>query len=77
MVVLDGARLCGTGLAIGLAAAWALRRVLASLVFDTSTTDPWIYGGALLLLLTTASLACYWPARRASRVAPLEALRLE
>ncbi|MBZ5724383.1 MAG: ABC transporter permease [Acidobacteriia bacterium] len=77
MVLRYGARLCGAGLAIGLGGALALRRVLSSLAFGVSTADPAIYGGAVLLLVVAALLACYLPARRASRVAPLAALRWE
>jgi putative ABC transport system permease protein len=65
------------GLVLGVAGAWALTRVLASLLFDTSPTDPvtWIAAGALLA--TVALLACYIPARRATKVDPMAALRHE
>jgi putative ABC transport system permease protein len=77
MVVRYGMKLSALGLAIGLAGAFAVRRFLASLVFDVSTADPLIYGGAIALMLAVAMLACYVPARRASRVDPLIALRWE
>ena len=77
MVVGYGMRLSAAGLAIGLAGAFAARRFLASLVFDVSTADPWIYAGVATLMLGVALLACYLPARRASRVDPLVALRWE
>jgi len=75
MVIRYGMKLSALGLTIGLAGAFAVRRFLASLVFDVSTADPMIYGGAMILMLAVAMLACYVPARRASRVDPLIALR--
>ncbi|MEO8591694.1 MAG: ABC transporter permease [Candidatus Solibacter sp.] len=75
MVLGNSARLTALGLGIGLGAAFALRPLLAGLIFGMGTTDAAVYGGAALLLLLTALLAAYLPARRASRVAPVEALR--
>jgi len=77
MVVRQGIQLCGIGLLVGLGGALVLRRFLASLAFDVSTADPFIYGGATLMMLMAAVLACYVPARRASRVDPLVALRCD
>jgi ABC-type antimicrobial peptide transport system permease subunit len=77
MVIRYGMKLSILGLTIGLAGAFALRRFLASLVYEVSTADPAIYGGAVVLMLGVAMLACYVPARRASRVDPLIALRWE
>jgi putative ABC transport system permease protein len=72
-----GMRLAGAGLAIGFVGALAARRLLASLVFGVSTADPWIYGSVMLLMMAVAAAACFVPARRASRVDPLVALRWE
>jgi putative ABC transport system permease protein len=77
MVLGHGLKLCGIGLAAGLCGAWAFRRVLASLVFEVGTFDPAAYAAAAGLMLAAGLLACYLPARRASRVDPLVALRWE
>jgi len=63
------------GLALGIAAALAASHFLASLLFGVPQTDPATYVGVTAVLLAAASLACYLPARRATRVDPLVALR--
>ncbi len=77
MVVRYALKLSGLGMAIGLAGAFAMRRVLASLVFEVSPSDPAIYAGVAAILLAAALLASYLPARRASRLDPSVALRWE
>jgi len=77
MVVRYSLKLGLAGTVLGLAGAFALRRVLASLVFDVSPSDPALYAAAAALLLAVAMAAAYLPARRASRIDPLLALRWE
>ncbi|HEY2017465.1 MAG TPA: ABC transporter permease [Bryobacteraceae bacterium] len=77
MMLRYGLKLSVAGLTIGMAGAMALRRVLAGLVFGVSPADPVIYCGVAVSMLAVALLACYLPARRASRVDPLIALRWE
>ncbi len=69
--------LAALGAAVGLAASLALTRLLSSLLFGISATDPASFAGVLLLVATAAVLACFIPARRAMRVDPMVALRYE
>ena len=76
-VVVDGLKLAGLGVVLGLIGAAVLTRWVQGLLFGTSATDPVVYAGLAALLLTIAALACYVPARRAMRVDPMIALRAE
>jgi ABC-type antimicrobial peptide transport system permease subunit len=76
-IVLQTLRLAAVGLTIGVAASWAIARSLNGLLFGVTATDPVTFLGMLLVLLVVATLAGYLPARRASRIDPLVALRAE
>jgi predicted permease len=77
MVLRQGLELTGAGVIIGLVAAAALTQVMASLLFGVSTTDAVTFSTVPLVLIASALLACYLPARRATRVDPVVALRDE
>ena len=75
LVVRQAMRWTATGGAIGLALALALTRFLGAFLGSISPTDPWTFAGVTLLIMLVAGLAALAPARRASRVDPLLALR--
>jgi predicted permease len=77
MILSQGLRTILVGVAIGIAGSLALTRTMESLLFGVTATDPLTFGGVTLLLIGAALLACYVPARRATRVDPLVALRYE
>jgi predicted permease len=77
MILGQGLRTIFIGVAIGLAGALALTRTVSSLLFGVTATDPLTLGGVTLLLAGAALLACYIPARRATKVDPIVALRYE
>jgi putative ABC transport system permease protein len=77
LIVGQGLKLALIGVAIGLAAAFALTRWMEDLLFDVRPTDLWTYGAVAALLLLVALFACWVPARRAAKVDPMIALRCE
>jgi putative ABC transport system permease protein len=77
MVLRQGVRLSLVGVALGLAGAFGLARLLRSLLYDVSATDPLTFGAVALSLIVVAMLACWIPARRATKVDPMVALRCE
>jgi putative ABC transport system permease protein len=77
MVLGQGARLAGLGIAIGILTALGVTRLMASFLYGVQPTDPLTFAAVALLLAGIVLLACYLPARRATRVDPIIALRYE
>ncbi len=77
LVIASGARIVLAGIAIGMAGAFALTRLLSTLLFGVTATDPLTFIAVALLLAFVALIACYIPARQAMRIDPIAALRLD
>ena len=77
LVIRQGMALVVVGLVVGLALALALTRLLAGQLYGVSATDPATFAAIALLLATVALVACWIPARRATKVDPMVALRCE
>ena len=76
-VLHDGFRMAATGVGLGVAGALVLTRLLESLLYGVSPTDPLTFSAVIVTIGMVATIACYIPARRAMRVDPLEALKAE
>jgi ABC-type antimicrobial peptide transport system permease subunit len=76
LVVAQGLRLALAGVAVGIAGAYGLTRLMESLLFHVTATDPKTFAGVALLFLFVALAASYFPARRATRIDPMAALRI-
>jgi predicted permease len=77
LVIRQGTGLAGVGIGIGLGGSFVLTRYLESLLYEVKPTDPLTFSGVALLLLGVALLACWIPARRATKVDPMRALRFD
>ena len=77
MILGQGARLVVLSLALGLLGGFSLGRAIASLLYGVTATDPLTYAGVALVLLGVALLASYVPALRATRIDPIETLRVQ
>ena len=77
MVLRHGAKMALVGVAIGIGAAFGLMQLMTNLLFGVTPNDPTTFAGVAALLILVALLACYLPARRATRVDPMVALRYE
>ena len=77
LVIGKALKLVSIGVVVGLVAAAGLTRLLTTMLFETEALDPWTFAGTAVVLMLVATLASYVPARRGTRVAPIEALRAE
>ena len=77
LVLAQGLRLSGAGAAVGLAGAFAASRLMSRFIYGVALTDPLSYVASILVAISVALAACYFPARRATRVDPMAALRYE
>ncbi len=77
MVLLKGLRLIAAGIVVGLLASYGATRLIASQIWGVSPTDPLTFAGVVLAIVVVGVAACLLPARRATRVDPLIALRYE
>jgi ABC-type antimicrobial peptide transport system permease subunit len=77
LILREGILILGSGLTLGLASVLGLRRFLESLLYGIRPTDPRVLASVIGILAAAAAIACVLPARRATRVDPIVALRLE
>jgi ABC-type antimicrobial peptide transport system permease subunit len=74
-IILQTLGLAAVGMLLGMGASWALARALRGFLFGVTSTDPITFAGMLIVLTTVSAIAGYLPARRASRIDPMTALR--
>jgi ABC-type antimicrobial peptide transport system permease subunit len=77
LVLAQGLRLSGVGAAVGLAGAFAASRLMSQFIYGVTPTDPLSYVASIVVAISVALAACYFPARRATKVDPMAALRHE
>jgi len=77
LVMRHGGKLAAVGVAFGIAAALGMMRLMSSMLYGVSAADPLTFAGVAIFLMAFALAACYLPARRATRVDPMIALRYE
>ena len=77
LILSQGMKIVGIGLLFGIAASWAAIRLIARLLYGVAPTDPLTFVSVSLILVAVALLACYVPARRATRIDPVSAMRCE
>ena len=77
LIIKEGAKFSLVGVALGMASAHVVTRLLASQLYGVSATDPITYAAVAIAMTVVMLLACYIPARRAKRIDPLVALRYE
>jgi hypothetical protein len=77
MLLGQGLRLAAWGVGLGVVGAFGITRIIGSLLYNVTATDPISFGGVVVLMLAVAALAAYLPARRATQVDPMVALRAE
>lgn len=77
LILMEGSSLALVGITVGLGCAWAVTRLMTSLLFEVRPTDPTTFLGVAILLCVVAIASFYFPARRATRVDPMVALRHE
>jgi predicted permease len=77
LMLWEGTRLALIGVAIGIVTGLALTRLMTKMIYGVSATDPLTFSGVAMILLLVATAACYFPARKATRVDPIQALRSE
>jgi len=75
MIMRSGAQLVGLGMAIGVAGAVAVARVIQAQLFNVAPLDPFVYAGVVILFTVVAAFACLLPSLRASRIDPVAALQ--